>query len=77
MAPSSLAFNTILRNSSTVRSLLRAVMVAVKRWFGGAGNAPICPADTSVFCDWIAARTSDGISAYWFSRDGSSQMRIA
>ena len=60
-----------------MRSLLRAVMVAVRRWPAVAGRAPSWPAETSVFWLVSALLTSEGISEYFCSFAGSSQMRMA
>ena len=54
-----------------------AVTVALSIWPRAAGNPPIWPAATWVFCAWIAAITSLGISLKLRQLGGSSQMRIA
>ena len=64
-------------NSSTVLSLVRAVIVALSCWSATAGSAPSWPAETCAFWLLSAAITSEGISAYFCSFAGSSQMRIA
>ncbi len=50
----------MLRNCSGVCSCDWAVTVALMRWPGAAGWAPIWPAETCTFCAWTAANTSDG-----------------
>lgn len=59
------------------RGVLRAEIVALISCSEGAGNAPSCPAEICVFCAVSAEVMSDGISEYFTSLPGSSQMRIA
>ncbi|MNT08477.1 hypothetical protein D3C72_1432210 [compost metagenome] len=75
--PSVAALSTMPWNSSTVLSLVRAVMVALSIWSLTAGSAPSCPADTCAFCEFSAEMMSDGISANCSSLPGSIQMRMA
>ena len=75
--PSGADFSSTFSNCSTVCSLLRAVIVALSCWSGSAGRSPSLPADTCVFCAWMALAMSDGISAYFSSLAGSIQIRMA
>ena len=75
--PSGATLSRMFWNSSTDLSFVRAVMVALSCWLGGAGSAPSWPADTCAFCAFSAAMMSDGISANFCSSAGFIQMRMA
>ena len=75
--PSGATLSKMFLNSSTVLSLVRAVMVALSCWSGAAGRAPSCPAETWAFCAFSAAMMSDGINANFCNRAGFIQMRMA
>ncbi len=77
MAPSVALRSTMARNCSGVCRRLRALMVAFRPVPGAAGRSPSWPTATCVFCASIADFTSAGVSAYFTSFAGSSQMRIA
>ena len=55
-------FTMIFSNSATVERSPSTSIVSWKSPPGGVGGMPICPAATHVFCCWMAAITSLGIS---------------
>jgi hypothetical protein len=75
--PSGAAFSTMALNSSTVCSLVRAVMGALSICPPTAGRAPSWPAETCAFWALSAATMSEGIRAKRSRRAGSIQMRMA
>ena len=75
--PSRCTFRKMFSNSAAVRSLVRAVMVALICWSPAVGSAPSWPADTCAFCAFRALIRSDGIRANFSSFAGSIQMRMA
>ncbi len=77
IVPSLADLITTFSNSSTVVRRLRAEIVALINCSDGAGRPPSWPAETCVFCAVSAEVMSDGISAYFTSLPGSSQMRMA
>ncbi len=75
--PSEFTRSSTSRNCSGVCSRVCALMVAVRRCPSTAGRPPSWPAEICAFCAWTALETSSGVSRYFVSWWGLSQIRIA
>ena len=76
-APSLPVFSTMAPNSSGVSRRPRAFTSSCVVAPVGCGEAPMAPADTWMFCSWMAPMMSSAVRPRFAAWSGSIQTRIA